>query len=144
MASELHLRVVTPDRTVVDRKVAAVSFMGVDGSYGILPGHAPLVTAMAHAGAVQITETSGEKVAMFASDGFAQVQNNLLTMVCEAGEMAREIDLERVNQAEAKAREKLANLDKASVEFLQAEASLEKALLRDLLARRSGGSGGVG
>jgi F-type H+-transporting ATPase subunit epsilon len=144
MASELHLRVVTPDRTVVDRKVAAVSFMGVDGSYGILPGHAPLVTAMAHAGAVQITETSGEKVAMFASDGFAQVQNNLLTMVCEAGEMAREIDLERVKQAEAKAREKLANLDKASVEFLQAEASLEKALLRDLLARRSGGSGGVG
>jgi len=127
--------------SALENKVAAVSFMGVDGSYGILPGHAPLVTAMAHAGAVQITETSGEKVAMFASDGFAQVQNNLLTMVCEAGEMAQEIDLERVKQAEARAREKLANLDKASIEFLQAEASLEKALLRDLLARRSGGAG---
>jgi F-type H+-transporting ATPase subunit epsilon len=141
MASELHLRVVTPDRTVVDRKVAAVSFMGVDGSYGILPGHAPLVTAIAHAGAVRITETSGQKVEMFASDGFAQVQNNVLTMVCEAGEMAREIDRERVKQAEARAREKLANLDKSSVEFLKAEASLEKALLRELLARRSSGGG---
>ena len=141
MASTMHLRLVTPDRILVDRDVRSVTFMGVDGSYGILPGHAPLVTAMAHAGAVQITETSGEKVAMFASDGFAQVQNNLLTMVCEAGEMAQEIDLERVKQAEARAREKLANLDKASIEFLQAEASLEKALLRDLLARRSGGAG---
>jgi F-type H+-transporting ATPase subunit epsilon len=143
MASELHLRVVTPDRTVVDRKVAAVSFTGVDGSYGILPGHAPLVTAIAHAGAVQITETSGQKVAMFASDGFAQVQNNVLTLVCEAGELAHEIDVERVKQAEARAREKLSNLDKFSVEFLKAEASLEKALLRDLLSRRASGGGNV-
>ena len=34
MASELHLRVVTPDRTIIDRKVKSVVFQGVDGGYG--------------------------------------------------------------------------------------------------------------
>ena len=101
MAKELHLRVVTPDRTVVDRKVAGVSFRGFDGGYGILPNHAPLLTGIAGAGAVKILELDGKTTSMFASDGFAQVQHNVLTLVCEAGELAPEIDLERVKAAAA-------------------------------------------
>jgi F-type H+-transporting ATPase subunit epsilon len=143
MAKELHLRVVTPDRTVIDRKVAAVSFRGIDGGYGILPDHAPLLTGIARSGTVEITETDGKRSEMFASDGFAQVQGNVLTLVCEAGELAEEIDLERVKAAEAKAREKLSHLDRASEEFLKAEASLKKALAREMLARRHSGTGSL-
>jgi F-type H+-transporting ATPase subunit epsilon len=143
MASELHLRVVTPDRTIIDRKVAGVSFQGVDGGYGILPHHAPLMTAIAQAGIVKITELDGNVVQMFASDGFAQMQNNVLTLVCEAGEFAHEIDLERVKAAEAKAREKLGHLDRLSEDFLRAEASLRKALVREMLSRRDSGTGGL-
>jgi len=144
MAAELHLRIVTPDRTIIDRKVSAVTFQGVDGRYGILPHHAPLMTSIAHAGVVGITELDGRKAEIFASDGFAQMQNNVLLLVCEAGEFAHEIDLERVKAAEARAREKLAGLDRLSAEFVAAEASLRKALLRELLARRSSGTGGFG
>jgi F-type H+-transporting ATPase subunit epsilon len=143
MASELHLRIVTPDRVLIDRKVRAVSFQGIDGSYGILPHHAPLVTAIANTGTVAITETDGARLNLFVSDGFAQVQNNVLTLCCEAGETVQEIDLERVKAAEAKAREKLAHLDKLSEEFLKAEASLKKALAREMLVRRGTGSGGM-
>jgi F-type H+-transporting ATPase subunit epsilon len=143
MAKELHLRVVTPDRTVIDRKVAAVAFRGIDGGYGILPDHAPLLTGIARSGTVEITETDGKRSEMFASDGFAQVQDNVLTLVCEAGELAEEIDLDRVKAAEAKAREKLSHLDRASEEFLKAEASLKKALARELLARRHSGTGSL-
>jgi len=141
MASELHLRIVTPDRTIVDRKVASVSFTGVDGAYGILPHHAPLMTAISSTGVVTINEVAGEAVELFISDGFAQVQHNVLTLVCQAGEFGHEIDLERVKAAEAKAREKLAGLDRVSAEFVKAEASLKKALAREMLARRSSGSG---
>lgn len=143
MRKDLHLRIVTPDRTIVDRKVRAVTFQGVDGSYGILPGHAPLVTAIRSAGTVRITEADGSVVELFVSDGFAQIQDNVLTLVCEAGEMAHEIDLERVKAAETRAREKLAHLDRLSEEFLRAEASLKKALAREMLARRGTGTGGV-
>lgn len=144
MAAELHLRVVTPDRTIVDRKVAGVSFQGVDGSYGILPHHAPLMTAIATAGLATITELDGKQNELFVSDGFAQVQHNVLTLVCEAGEFAHEIDLERVKAAEARAREKLAGLDRLSAEFVKAEAALRKALTREMLARRGSGTGNLG
>lgn len=144
MAAELHLRIVTPDRTIVDRKVAGVTFQGVDGSYGILPHHAPLMTAIATAGTARVKELDGKTNELFISDGFAQVQNNVLTLVCEAGEFAHEIDLERVKAAEAKAREKLAGLDRLSQEFVKAEASLRKALAREMLARRGSGTGNLG
>ena len=141
--SELHLRIVTPDRTLVDRKVARVSFQGIDGSYGILPHHAPLMTAISSAGKAKITEVDGKTLELFVSDGFAQVQHNVLTLVCEAGEFAHEIDMERVKAAEAKAREKLEGLDRLSEEFLKAEASLRKALAREALVRRGSGTGGL-
>ena len=134
--SEMHLRIVTPDRTIVDRKVARVSFYGIDGSYGILPHHAPLMTAISAVGKAKITELDGRTVELFVSDGFAQVEKNVLTMVCEAGELANEIDMARVKAAEAKAREKIAGLDKLSEEFLKAEMSLKKALAREQLSRR--------
>jgi F-type H+-transporting ATPase subunit epsilon len=143
MAAELHLRIVTPDRTIVDRKVAGVAFAGIDGSYGILPHHAPLLTAISQTGTATITELDGKQQSLFVSDGFAQVQHNVLTLVCEAGEFANEIDLERVKAAEAKAREKMAGLDRLSVEFVKAEASLRKALAREMLARRGSGTGNV-
>lgn len=143
MAAELHLRIVTPERTIVDRKVAAVRFQGIDGSYGILPHHAPLMTAIAQAGITQITELDGKKNDLFVSDGFAQVQHNVLTLVCEAGEFAHEIDMERVKAAEAKAREKLSGLDRLSEDFLKAEASLRKALAREMLVRRGSGTGNL-
>lgn len=142
--ADLHLRIVTPDRTIVDRKVASVSFLGVDGSYGILPNHAPLMTAIAQAGPAQITEVDGKRHEMFLSDGFAQMQNNVLTLVCEAGEFAHEIDLERVKAAEAVARQKLAGLDRLSLDFVKAEASLRKAMLREMMARRNSGTGSIG
>lgn len=141
--AELHLRVVTPDRTIVDRKVAGVSFQGVDGSYGVLPHHAPLMTAIAHAATASITEVDGKQGEMFVSDGFAQVRDNVLTMVCEAGEFAHEIDLARVKAAEAKAREKMAGLDRLSADFIAAEASLRKAMMREMLARRASGTGSI-
>ena len=144
MAAELHLRIVTPDRTIVDRKVAAVSFQGVDGGYGILPHHAPLMTAIAETGMLSITELDGSTVELFASDGFAQMQNNVLTLVCQAGEFAHEIDIDRVHAAEKRAREKLAGLDRLSTEFLKAEASLKKALAREALVRRGSGTGRIG
>lgn len=143
MANDLHLRIVTPDRTIVDRKVQGVTFRGVDGSYGILPNHAPMMTAIAATGTAEITELDGKKQELFVSDGFAQVQHNVLTLVCEAGEFATEIDLERVKAAEQKAREKMAGLDRLSTEYIKAEAQLRKAMAREMLARRGSGTGNL-
>ena len=137
MARELHLRVVTPDRLVFDRRVRAVSFMGVDGSYGILPGHAPMMTATVP-GIVKITHVDGTVEQMLVTDGFAEVRDNVLSLVTEAGELAGDIDLERAKQAEAKARAALSDTltVRGDLPRADAEAALRKALLRQALAGR--------
>ena len=135
--SELHLRVVTPQKTVIDRKVKSVQFMGVDGSYGILPNHAPLMTAT-QPGIVTIENTDGTNEDMLVTDGFAEMRNNVLSLICQAGERAGEIDVERAAEAERRARERLDAQGKAEVELPRAQEALQRAVLRQLLAKRGG------
>jgi F-type H+-transporting ATPase subunit epsilon len=140
--SELQLRVVTPQSTVVDRKVKGVSFHGVDGSYGILPGHAALMTAT-KPGIVSITELDDTTEDMIVTDGFAEMRNNVLSLICEAGELAGEIDLERAAEAEARAREEIAQSSSVDTNLPKAEAALQRALLRQMLGRKKSGSGHI-
>ncbi len=140
--SELQIRVVTPQSTVVERKVQGVSFHGVDGSYGILPGHAALMTAT-KPGVVSITELDGSTEDMIVTDGFAEMRNNVLSLICEAGELAGEIDLERAAEAEARAREEIAQSSNVDINLPKAEAALQRALLRQMLGRKRSGSGHI-
>ena len=143
MANTLQLRVVSPDKTVIDRKVRAVSFMGVDGSFGILPNHAPLITATVP-GIVDITYEDGQQEQLLISQGSAEMHNNVLSLITEAGERAVEIDLERARAAEERARKRIAEGPKIDINLARAEAALQKAMLRQMLARRKGGTGTVG
>ena len=140
MANELHLKIVTPDRTLMDRKVKAVSFMGVDGSYGILPKHAPLMTATTP-GIVKITEVDGSSEEMLVTDGFAEVRDNVLSLICEAGEFAADIDLDRAREAEERARMRIEEGSTVDLNLAQAEAALRRSLLRQMLGRRKGSTG---
>ena len=142
MASELHLRVVTPDRNVLDRKVKAVSFMGIDGSYGILPNHAPLMTATMP-GVVKVTNTDDSVEELLVTDGFAEMRDNILSLVCEAGERATDIDVERARAAEERAREQIEEAHDVDINLAQAEVALQKALLRQMLARKGRGTGTI-
>jgi F-type H+-transporting ATPase subunit epsilon len=138
--SQLQLRVVTPQKTVIDRPVRKVSFAGVDGSYGILPRHAPLMTATIP-GIVTITEIDGSTEEMLITDGFAEMRDNVLSLICEAGELAGEIDLERAAEAERRAREQIAHRERVDISLPRAEAALQRALLRQVLGRRRSGTG---
>lgn len=44
--ASLALKVITPQRLLVEAEVAAVSLPGLDGELGVLPGHRPLITAL--------------------------------------------------------------------------------------------------
>jgi F-type H+-transporting ATPase subunit epsilon len=138
MTTDFHLRVVTPDRVVFDRKVRSVVFMGIDGSYGILPGHAALLTAT-RPGIVKITLPDGQVDEMLVTEGFAEMRDNVLSLVTEAGERVEDIGLDRAKEAEQKARERLSGERGKSP---LTDPSLQRALLRQaLFARRKAGSG---
>jgi F-type H+-transporting ATPase subunit epsilon len=131
MADALTLRVITPERIALDQSVSSVRIPGVDGSIGILPRHAPMVAAL-DIGLMHY-RTGGREDVLFVSGGFAEVRDNTVRIVSQAGEKPEEIDEERAREAEARARERLSQtrvLEGEPIDLLRAEAALKRALLR--------------
>ena len=132
MAGSLTLRVITPNRIVLDLQVATVRLPGIDGSIGILPRHAHMVAAV-DVGPLRYVE-DGQERALFVSEGFAEVRANTLRVVCEAGELPAEIDEARAKEAEQRARQRLSSPKGAPgeepVDLPRAEAALRRALGR--------------
>jgi len=86
MADRLRLRVYTPERTLVDRDVREVTAQGALGQIGVLPDHAALVTAL-DPGTLSYRE-DGTVVRLSLGAGFAEVRDNVLTVLAESGETA--------------------------------------------------------
>lgn len=135
-AEALTLRVITPDSIVLDTPASSVRIPGVDGQIGILPRHAAMVAAL-DTGVLRYRHGGSEHF-LFVSDGFAEVRDNTLRLVCEAGDVAEEIDVERAKAAEKRARERLEHHE-GSVDVLRAQAALQRALLRLQVAELASG-----
>jgi F-type H+-transporting ATPase subunit epsilon len=130
MSGQLTLRVITPDRIVLDTTVDSVRFPAVDGSMGVLPRHAAMVAAL-DVGPLRF-QKEGREAQVFVSGGFAEVRANTVRVVTEAGESPEEIDLARARAAERRARERLdqARGPAPAIDVLRAELALRRALVR--------------
>ena len=54
---ELHLSIVSPEKSIFDGDVKIVTLPGMIGSFSILPGHAPIVSSL-KAGTLAYTTTA--------------------------------------------------------------------------------------
>ena len=84
MADRLRLRVYTPERELVDGEVREVTAPGVWGEIGVLPDHAALVTALRPG--VLSFRRNGEVVRLRITGGFAEVRDNVMTVLADTGE----------------------------------------------------------
>ena len=81
----------------------------------------------------------GSPESFFVSDGFVEVRDDVVRVVVESGEHRGEIDVERAQEAEKRAREKIASSTKqVDVDLPRAEAALRRARARERLARKAG------
>lgn len=130
MNKTLQFEVLTPDRTVLQTTAEALRVLLPDGWWGILPGHAPMISYI-DAGVIYYTrEGSHRVIALY--HGTIEVQKPadvgsrvlVLTSAAEEGP-----DLETVQSELDQQAERLAKLAKeANLEFNQIRLSLEKAL----------------
>ncbi len=134
MAEKLQLEVVTPDRLVVSETVDIVMAMGAQGEFGILPGHVPFLTPL-QAGELRYRKNNQLEY-MAVSGGFAEVSNNKVTVLAEAAERAREIDLDRAKRARERAEKRLARAKSEALDYIRAEAALKRSLLRLRVAEK--------
>ncbi|MGM0548026.1 MAG: F0F1 ATP synthase subunit epsilon [Bacillota bacterium] len=129
MAAEpkIQLDVVTPQKLVYSEEVDLIEAPAIDGLIGILPNHAPLVTAM-KIGVVRIVK-GGEELQLAISEGFMEVQPDQINLVVRTAELPEEIDIDRAQAAQARAEEKLEK-DQENIDFARAEAAYDRAKAR--------------
>ena len=120
--------VVTQERTVVLTGVEYVLLPGVDGSFGILAGHQPIMASL-EIGLLEFGPLRGKRRKIALGGGFAEMYDNKLTVMAHTAELAEEIDVLRAKQAKARAEERLANRQ-ADLDIARAQIALQKALLR--------------
>jgi len=130
----LRLEIVTPDQVVLDTYVDYVGAPGVDGEFGVLPGHIPLLTALQIG--MLYYRVDGKETEVFVSGGFVEVADNKVTILAQSAEIADGIDIERVNSALKRAEERLAASEQNEVDQIRAEFALKRAIIRLKVAKK--------
>ena len=129
MADSISLRVVTPVRLVLEEQVDELTAPGPLGQLGILPDHAALMTTL-DVGQLSYKK-SGANAVITLTGGYAEVLDNVVTVLADAAEFPNEIDTARAENARARAERTLGDRDNADDQTLvAAEAALKRALLR--------------
>ncbi|MBC7505521.1 MAG: F0F1 ATP synthase subunit epsilon [Sandarakinorhabdus sp.] len=93
MADLFPFELVSPERLLSSGKVAMVVVPGTEGDFGVLPGHAPLMSTI-RPGAIAIYETDSDTLTrrIFVDGGFAEVSERGLTVLAESAIPIGEID----------------------------------------------------
>jgi F-type H+-transporting ATPase subunit epsilon len=139
MAS-MRLEIITAEHEDYADDVDVVVAPGIEGQLGILPHHAPLMTAL-QPGELMIRK-NGEESYLAVTGGFLEVLGNKVTVLADAAERSEEIDEARAREAMERARERLERRE-ADIELEQAMASFRRAQVRLNVARRRRGRPGV-
>jgi F-type H+-transporting ATPase subunit epsilon len=137
MADTLHLQIVTPDKKLVDEQTDQVQIPGKSGYLGILPGHAPLLTELM-IGEISYSK-GGTMVYLAVSWGFAEVLPDKVTILADTAERAEDIDVQRAQEAKAKAEEELRNPSQ-EMDYDAVNRALRRAEVRLEVAARAGHS----
>ena len=110
----LHISIIAPDRTVWDSNAEEVILPSSTGQLGILRGHAPLLTAL-DIGVMRV-RTDKEWTPIVLMGGFAEVENDELTILVNGAEEGASIDKEAAQK----------ELEEMTIRFNEAETSKDR------------------
>jgi F-type H+-transporting ATPase subunit epsilon len=92
MAPPFHFDLVSPEKVLFDSQVVQVDVPGSEGYFGVLAGHAPLITTL-RPGVLVIYGETGEQLRVVVNGGFAEVGPSGLTVLADTAVPIEEFDL---------------------------------------------------
>ena len=139
MASKIHCDIVSAEKSIFSGEVELVVAAGTEGDLGIRAGHAPLLTALAP-GPVRVVTEEGHEDIFYVSGGFLEIQPDIVSLLADTAQRARDIDEAAAEQARQEAQRELEQHESAeqhSIALAQfAEASARLRTLHQLKRRR--------
>ena len=132
--AKLQVEIVTGERVVfTESDVDMVIAPGSDGTLGILPHHAPLISTLA-VGELRVKKGSVEE-SIVVFGGFIEVTPEKVVVLADSAERAEEIDVARAEAARRRAEEAVANRAQ-TIDLVEAELALRRAALRLQIGQR--------
>jgi len=131
--SQLHLKIVTPEKIIVDESVDMVTLTTSEGEIGVLPHHAALMAKLLP-GELRIKK-GGKTEILATGDGFIQVADNVLTILTDLAVNEDDIDEKKVEEAKKRAETALEQ-KLSDEEYAETMAVLEKSLAQLRIKRR--------
>ena len=116
----LNVRVITPDKVVWDAMADELILPSSTGQIGILSDHAPLLTAL-DIGVMRLKTDAGW-TSIVLMEGFAEVEDNKVTILCNGAEEGSSIDL---TTAQAELERVTLLVDEATTKKEKIEATIE-------------------
>jgi len=103
MADTFKFELVTPERMLMSEDVSQVVVPGTEGEFTVLAGHAPVISTI-RPGVIAASLGDSRTVRLFVKGGFAEVDQNRLTVLAERALEVEAMDAARI-AAERKAAE---------------------------------------
>ena len=125
---KMTLEVVNPYEVFYEGRIERIVIPTLDGQYGIMPGHAPLVIAVTPG--IARFECDGESQTFAISEGFAEIGQHAVIIVCNAAEWPSEIDTERAKSALERAQARYNSVTSPEERRLYARHAIKRAKTR--------------
>jgi F-type H+-transporting ATPase subunit epsilon len=143
MPAKVHCDIVSAERQLFAGLVEMVVVAGSEGDLGILPGHAPLLTAL-KPGPVRIIKEGGEEDVFYVNGGFLEVQPKVVTILADSAERAHDMDEAAAEEAKQRAKEALegksSEMDYSAASAQLAESVAQLRAIRQMKKKFGGSS----
>tara|TARA_B100002051_G_scaffold122385_1_gene116577 strand:- start:12 stop:407 length:396 start_codon:yes stop_codon:yes gene_type:complete len=126
------LEIVTPTEVIKKESVSYLRCPGLDGLFGVLPGHRSALIAL-DLGEIKVSQNNSDTF-YATSGGFAEINNSKVELLVETVEEASDIDKKRAEASMERAKDRLRSKEK--IDPKRAELALARAINRLSISRK--------
>lgn len=123
----MRLKIITHEKVVFDEDVEEVYTRSVDGEFGILKNHVPIMSAL-DIGVTKVIQ-NGQSVSFTTMGGVLQFKDDECIILTTTAERGDQIDVARAKEALSRAKARL-DEHQAEIDAKRAEAAIARAMAR--------------
>ena len=130
MADKIHFDLVSPEQMLLSEDVTMVTLPGTEGYFGVLAGHAPVISTL-RPGVIEVKDGEAGDMRIFVRGGFAEVDPAKVVVLAEEAIPLADLDVEAL---ESRIRDTEEDLTAAKTDSERARVSETLDYLRQLRA----------
>ncbi len=127
--SYINLDIVTPEKKVFSGEVRSIVAPGIEGEFGVLPGHAPFATVIS-AGVVEIKSKDGTVEMLAVSGGYIEVTSDKVVLLVESADTGDEASAEEARKRKEQQEKLLKDKTVQDTDYEKIQAALQREIMR--------------